>query len=481
MLHKPRTRPVPRASSQRWHQQHRPYWVAVAVRGSGTTIPTECGAAGRRTRIEKQHNYNTKAKLVKHENKIREACQQLVDSDDARALKEYLEMAYPHVFAELFYEGDENGYQRVGRGRAKPTPDEILADWIDGRGFYQHQDFSVTSRPIGQLVETSVFEMSRSEKLLVLKHWYEEFQEVASSKLLQAAEGHAKERGNLTRQKQEQERRCLQACHVIGITTTGFATHADLIRSVSAKVLICEEAAEVLEAHILSALLPTMEHAILIGDHLQLRPQIMNYRFSMENPRGGELYGLDTSLFERTAEIERYGDKKFPVAKLDTQRRMHPSIASLIRNTLYHELVDYPSTSNHPEVPGMARRLYWMDHRIPEAGADKLELTQTSYANEFEANMIIQLVRHLSRQGVYKSGEIAVLSPYLRQLFVLRRKLASMFDVLVGDRDQEQLDEMEEAEVGAGVPQTPRQQVKKGTLLSEVRVATVDNFQVRLN
>ncbi|KAL7897283.1 hypothetical protein HDV63DRAFT_415103 [Trichoderma sp. SZMC 28014] len=30
--------------------------------------------------------------------------------------------------------------------------------------------------------------------------------------------------------------------------------------------------------HILTALLPSIEHAILIGDRLQLRPQIMNYR-----------------------------------------------------------------------------------------------------------------------------------------------------------------------------------------------------------
>lgn len=429
-----------------------------------------------RTRLEHDHITKAKANLIEHEKSIKEACDQLLHPYDSNVLKGFLETTHPTAFSELFAEEDKDGFQLVGRHGAKPSTEQVLAGWVDGRGFFDHRDLPISNRPIEQLVVSSISLMSRVEKLKTLEYWYEEMKELASFKLLQSTQDHATERGNLSRQKQEQERRCLQDCHVIGVTTTGFATHSDLIRSVSAKVLICEEAAEVLEAHILSALLPTMEHAVLIGDHLQLRPQIMNHDFSMENPRGGELYGLDTSLFERAAEIERYADRRFPVAGLDCQRRMHPSIANLIRNTLYPGLVDYPSTSALPEVTGLARRLFWMDHRQPEAGADKLELIQTSHANEFEADMAVQLVRHLSRQGVYKSGEIAVLSPYLRQLFLLRRKLASMFDVVVGDLDQEGLDEMDEEE---GKVEEPVKQVKKGTLLSEVRVATVDNFQVR--
>lgn len=53
------------------------------------------------------------------------------------------------------------------------------------------------------------------------------------------------------------------------------------------------------EAHGFSALLPTLERAVLIRHQLQLRPQIVNHDFSMENLRGGDLY---TSLFERVAE-----------------------------------------------------------------------------------------------------------------------------------------------------------------------------------
>ena len=38
-----------------------------------------------------------------------------------------------------------------------------------------------------------------------------------------------------------------------------------------------EEAGQVLEAHILGSLVPSVEHLILIGDPLQLRPTLNNY------------------------------------------------------------------------------------------------------------------------------------------------------------------------------------------------------------
>ncbi len=42
----------------------------------------------------------------------------------------------------------------------------------------------------------------------------------------------------------------------------------------TAQIVVCEEAAEVLEAHILASLSPQSEQLILIGDHEQLRPKV---------------------------------------------------------------------------------------------------------------------------------------------------------------------------------------------------------------
>jgi superfamily I DNA and/or RNA helicase len=43
------------------------------------------------------------------------------------------------------------------------------------------------------------------------------------------------------------------------------------------KVLVIEEAGQVMEAHVLSTLFPSVEHVIAIGDPLQLRPNINTY------------------------------------------------------------------------------------------------------------------------------------------------------------------------------------------------------------
>jgi len=71
----------------------------------------------------------------------------------------------------------------------------------------------------------------------------------------------------------------------------------DLLERLNSKVLVIEEAAEVLEAHNIASFPPSVQHAILIGDHLQLRPQIQNFALSSENARGKQ-FSLDVSLFE---------------------------------------------------------------------------------------------------------------------------------------------------------------------------------------
>lgn len=64
---------------------------------------------------------------------------------------------------------------------------------------------------------------------------------------------------------------CLQNKQVVGLTTTACAARWEMLKRVDFRVVICEEAAEVMEAHTLCSLFPSIEHAIFIGDPLQLR------------------------------------------------------------------------------------------------------------------------------------------------------------------------------------------------------------------
>jgi hypothetical protein len=169
------------------------------------------------------------------------------------------------------------------------------------------------------------------------------------------------------------------------------------------------------------------------------------------------------------------GHLKVPLITLKTQRRMHPSISELVRVPLYPDLQDNPSVFEYPQVDGMRDRLYWLDHqekedpRVPQS----VSLSRT---NIFEVDMVATLVSHLVRQGTYGSEDIAIITPYLGQLQKLKKRLASSFEIVVGDRDQEELEAkgLQEDPVNPGDSQA---RVQKTTLLNALRIATVDNFQ----
>ena len=234
------------------------------------------------------------------------------------------------------------------------------------------------------------------------------------------------------------------------------------------KVLICEEAGEILEAHTLTAFLPSIEHAILIGDHEQLRPGVQNYDLSLENPRGVK-YSLDVSTFER---LITNPDLEIPHETLQTQRRMDPSISDLIRKALYPALKDHDSVLAYPPVKGVRNRLYWLDHREPETGEDPTQVLQNSHSNIYEVDLVQALATHFVRQGVYKSNEIVLLTPYVRQLLKLRDMLSNTFEIVIGDKDQDEL-----AKEGLDAADTGPVAKHRAMLKQRMRISTIDNFQ----
>lgn len=88
--------------------------------------------------------------------------------------------------------------------------------------------------------------------------------------------------------------------------------------NLACRVVVIEEAAEILEAHVLTSLSPDMHHFIQIGDHKQLRPKIESFELSVHANRG---HTLNVSLFERLVEAG------MPHTSLQVQHRMHPDIS----------------------------------------------------------------------------------------------------------------------------------------------------------
>ncbi|KAK4701638.1 hypothetical protein P7C70_g4592, partial [Phenoliferia sp. Uapishka_3] len=139
-------------------------------------------------------------------------------------------------------------------------------------------------------------------------------------------------------------------------------------------------------------------------------------------------------------------------------------------NFLYPELEDSPQVSSYPKVRGMAEDVYFIDHTFPE---ERQASQHSSKSNKKEAQWVVDLVRHLLKQG-YRANEIACLTPYLGQLSEIRRLLAAESIVVHLDaRDLENLDDSDDDEPTE--PEGSLAQTK--TLNSQVILRTVDNFQ----
>lgn len=232
----------------------------------------------------------------------------------------------------------------------------------------------------------------------------------------------------------EKNREILKSKRIIGCTTTAAAMYSEDIRHASPGIVLLEEAGEILESHVLTAMTPETKHLILIGDHQQLRPKINSYSLSTEK---GDGYDLNVSLFERLIHVG------FPHTTLAKQHRMCPEISSLVRNLTYPGLEDDKKTKNRPQPRGLCDRVIFFHHQNPEdifvqvSDRDD-ENSKGSKSNVFEAEIVLKIVKYLGQQG-YGTDKLVVLTPYLGQLSLLRQTLSKQNDPVLNDLDSHNL------------------------------------------
>ena len=224
-----------------------------------------------------------------------------------------------------------------------------------------------------------------------------------------------------------------KAC-VIGMTTTCAAKYRSILKEIRPRIVIVEEAAEVLEAHIIASLTPGCQHLILIGDHKQLRPTPAVYDLAKR-------YKLDVSLFERMVNVG------IQCEMLNVQHRMRPEIATLMKH-IYDDLENHESVEKYEDIKGMKKNMFFINHKYMEESSNQSH----SHVNEHEAKFLVALCRYLLQQG-YKADQITLLTTYTRQMYAIRDCLQEE------DAIRESLRAENDPSVGC------------------VRVTTVDNFQ----
>ncbi|PKK66104.1 P-loop containing nucleoside triphosphate hydrolase protein, partial [Rhizophagus irregularis] len=354
----------------------------------------------------------------------------------------------------------KDGYREFYNKFKIDSDDDEFFDEYDEIQYAKNYEKPNTDRPLDVLLrDYSIWRMSNEERQKLHNYWRAKLDE---ERLLNLQTVHEGIRQDLNDIYDEARRQILLNSDVIGMTTSGAAKFQNLIKYIDPKIIICEEAGEVLEAHILSALTPSTQHLILIGDHNQLRPHVATYSLSIESYKG-ENYQLDKSLFERL--VDGKNTIRIEKTRLLTQRRMRKEISDLIRYTIYDDLEDGENTTEYPKIRGAQHNVYFIDHRNPEDKSNSDSAMQ-SHVNMFEVKMVVEMVKYFVKYGYTKPEDIAVLTPYLGQMIKIKEALSESFAVDIDERDAQDMDDVEEEKIN-----TPK------SLHQRVILRTVDNFQ----
>ncbi|CAD7960254.1 unnamed protein product, partial [Amoebophrya sp. A25] len=396
-------------------------------------------------------------------------------------LEPFLEEREPEIFEELETAAGvgEDGFEVVGK-EGKRLPRHYK--WHLWRKGLSHPGTGVHDA----LPASSVWKKSFAEREALMRDWsYELFRESRES----VAEGLVEERdasAALSRLHDEPKIPLLKGARVIGCTTTGCTKYASLLASVKAKVLVTEESGELLEAHTLACLGPTVQHLIKIGDHKQLRPKIENHALSVVSGNG---HDLNRSMFER---LVLSGHEH---SMLQEQHRMHPEISRMIMDlNVYPELKNHPKTESRPILRGVSQRVTFIDHRELEKQKNWKVQHDEGRSNPYEAELAAYVARYFTQQS-YDENSITVLTPYLGQVVELQKQLVKVLDVPIdiNERDLKDLDAAGQEQPDnkeAAVDNKEENSKKKnnsskvrlpgppvGDSERKVRVSTIDNYQ----
>ncbi|CAG9949730.1 unnamed protein product [Clonostachys rosea f. rosea IK726] len=194
------------------------------------------------------------------------------------------------------------------------------------------------------------------------------------------------------------EREILQNADVVCCTCVG-AGDPRLSKMKFRNVLI-DESTQSAEPECMIPLVLGCKQVVLVGDHQQLGPVIMNKKAAKA--------GLNQSLFERLIRL------KTQPTMLKMQYRMHPCLSEFPSNMFYNghlqngvnaegrirKDVDFPWPL--PEMPMM----FWSN-----LGHEEISASGTSYLNRTEASNVEKAITRFFKAGV-KAADIGVITPY---------------------------------------------------------------------
>lgn len=335
------------------------------------------------------------------------------DADERRRDEEALAQLAEVMLAMNLDQDENQPPQQDGQGQGlDPTAEEI---WEMQR----HQKRKMKQMVQRELRKSStmseeeeeqvinVWQLTLKDRWRLYRLWVQRYRTDLRTEALQAEQVYQEAAERLAEIHRREDLCILVQAKVIGMTTTGAAKYRQALQELQPRLVIVEEAAEVLEAHTITTLSRNCQHLILIGDHQQLRPSATVYELAKN-------FNLEVSMFERLV------NRDFPYVRLNYQHRMRPDIARLLTPHIYAELENHPSVLEYEDVKGIFTNLFFIDHKFFE----KEIKDGRSHQNLHEAHFVVALCRYLLCQD-YQPSQITILTTYTGQLYCLRNLMPS--------------------------------------------------------
>jgi hypothetical protein len=344
------------------------------------------------------------------------------------SILDYLEFSDDSEYFDAFALPDsDDDMTRVGKNNKKMERNYLIRRWFSGDDAGIFNANALRDYP-------GVWSINGDARKQLHAKWEREIIEEQVAVISTLAAKYDESCNRIQRFAHMKDTHIISSKRIVACTTTGAAKYTEDIQKAAPGIILVEEAGEILESHVLTAMTPAIKQLILIGDHKQLRPKVNNYALTAEK---GDGYDLNISLFERLVLAGT------PHTTLRKQHRMRPEISTLVRSLTYPELEDAAKTMGRPNLRGFQDNVVFVSHTKPELNAERVadrrdEGAKMSKENAYEADMVLKCVRYLGQQG-YGTEDIVILTPYLGQLSLLVKTLASENDPHLNDLDSFEL------------------------------------------
>ncbi|GLB34623.1 putative AAA domain containing protein [Lyophyllum shimeji] len=194
------------------------------------------------------------------------------------------------------------------------------------------------------------------------------------------------------------EKEILSAADVICCTCVGAGDPR--LSKLKFRTVLIDEATQAAEPECMIPLVLGCKQVVLVGDHQQLGPVIMNKKAARA--------GLTQSLFERLVVL---GNR--PI-RLQVQYRMHPCLSEFPSNMFYEGTLQ-----NGVTAPERLRKNVDFPWPVPDTpmffyqnlGQEEISSSGTSFLNRTEASNVEKIVTKFFKSGVVPA-QIGVVTPY---------------------------------------------------------------------